>query len=125
MIHIGWSLLKRAPLLLALFSFSALAQNVTEVRIENYKYFPAEIRIKTGDSVRWVNHEKRTSHSVVFPVENGLESERMFPDESWLRRIGPVHFEHVNFRGTIAFDMDPYTDALIERPAKQRVARLQ
>ena len=46
-------------------------------------------------------------------------------DESWLRRIGPVHFEHVNFRGTIAFDMDPYIDALIERPAKQRVARLQ
>lgn len=87
MIHTGWSLLKRAPLLLALFSFSALAQNVTEVRIENYKYFPAEISIKAGDSVRWVNHEKRTSHSVVFPVENGLESDRMFPDESWLRRF--------------------------------------
>jgi hypothetical protein len=43
MMNTGWSLLKRAPLLLVLFSFSALAQNVTEVRIENYKYFPAEI----------------------------------------------------------------------------------
>ncbi len=85
--HTGWSMLKRAPLLLALFSISALAQDVTEVRIEGYKYFPAEIVIKVGDSVRWVNREKRTSHSVVFPAENGLESERMFPDEFWLRRF--------------------------------------
>jgi plastocyanin len=29
--------------------------------------------------------EKRTSHSVLFPAENGLESERMFPGESWKR----------------------------------------
>ena len=85
--HTGWSMLKRAPLLLALFSCSVLAQQVVEVRIENYKFVPAEISIKLGDSVRWVNREKRTSHSVVFPAENGLESERMFPDESWLRRF--------------------------------------
>ena len=85
--HAGWSILKRAPLLLALFSLSALAQNMTEVRIENYKYEPAEVTIKAGDTVRWVNREKRTSHSVVFPKEGGLESERMFPDESWQRRF--------------------------------------
>ena len=83
----GWLCLKRAPLVLALFSFSALAENVAEVRIEGYKYQPAEIRIKIGDSVRWTNHEKRTRHSVLFPAEAGLESERMFPDESWLRRF--------------------------------------
>ena len=29
--------------------------------------------------------EKRTSHSVLFPAENGLESERMFPQEHWQR----------------------------------------
>lgn len=80
-------MLKRAPLLLALFSISALAQNVTEVRIEGYKYVPSDVAIKLGDSVRWINHEKRTSHSVVFPAEGGLESERMFPEESWERRF--------------------------------------
>jgi plastocyanin len=85
-LHPGWLCLKRAPLVLALFSFSALAENVVEVRIEGYKYQPAEVSIKVGDSVRWVNREKRTSHSVVFPAEGGLE-ERMFPDESWLRHF--------------------------------------
>lgn len=80
-------MLKRAPLLLALFSISALAQHTLEVLIENYQYVPAEVSIKAGDTVRWVNREKRTSHSIVFPKEGGLESERMFPDESWQRRF--------------------------------------
>jgi plastocyanin len=87
MMHTGWLMLKRAPLLLALFSISALAQNVTEVRIEGYKFVPSDVTIKLGDSVRWINLEKRTSHSVVFPAEGGLESERMFPEESWERRF--------------------------------------
>lgn len=85
--HPGWLCLRRAPLVLALFSFSVLADSTVEVRIEGYKYLPAEVRIKAGDSVRWTNHEKRTSHSVLFPAEGGLESERLFPDESWQRRF--------------------------------------
>ena len=71
--------------MLALLSFSALAGKVVEVRIEGYQFVPREMSIKVGDSVRWRNHEKRTSHSVVFPAEGGRESERMFPDESWQR----------------------------------------
>jgi plastocyanin len=72
---------------LALLSFSALADSVAEVRIEGYKFLPPAVTIKAGDSVRWTNHEKRTSHSVVFPAEGGLESERLFPDESYQRRF--------------------------------------
>lgn len=83
----GWRWLKGAPLVLALFSFSVLAQNVADVDIAGYKFIPPEVSIKVGDSVQWTNHEKRTSHSVVFPAEGGLESERMFPDESWQRRF--------------------------------------
>lgn len=83
----GWPVLKRAPLLLALFSFSAVAQTVAEVVIAGYQYQPAEISIKVGDAVRWTNQEKRTSHSVLFPAEGGLESERLFPQESWERRF--------------------------------------
>jgi len=79
--------LKWAPALLALLSFAAVAGQTVEVHIEGYKFLPPEVSIRTGDSVRWVNHEKRTSHSVVFPAEGGLESERMFPDESWERRF--------------------------------------
>ena len=85
--HPGWRLRRRAPLLLALFSFVAQADQLVDVRIEGYTYQPAEVTIRVGDSVRWTNHEKRTSHSVLFPREGGLESERMFPQESWQRRF--------------------------------------
>ena len=85
--HPGWRLHRRVPLLLALFSFGALAEQLVDVRIEGYQYQPAEVTIRAGDSVRWTNHEKRTSHSVLFPREGGLESERMFPQESWQRRF--------------------------------------
>mgnify|MGYP000981746812 FL=1 len=80
-------MLRRAPVLLALFSISALAQTLVEIRIEGYKFLPSEVSIRAGDSVRWINREKRTSHSVVFPAEGGLESERLFPEESWERRF--------------------------------------
>lgn len=77
---------KRAPLLLALVSFVAWAETA-EVGIEKYTFTPAEVSIRAGDSVRWSNHEKRTSHSVVFPQEGGRESERLFPGESWARQF--------------------------------------
>ena len=83
----GRQLLMRAPLLLALFSFGALAEQLVDVFIEGYQYQPAEVTIRAGDSVRWTNHEKRTSHSVLFPRDGGLESERLFPQESWQRRF--------------------------------------
>lgn len=78
-------LLKRVPGFLALVSICAMAQQTVEVRIQDYKFLPAEVRIKAGDTVKWINHEKRTSHSVLFPAENGRESERMFPGEHWQR----------------------------------------
>ena len=99
--------LKRVPGLLALVSVSALAQQTVEVSIQDYKFVPAEVRIKAGDTVKWINREKRTSHSVLFAAENGLESERMFPQEHWQRtftkpgsysyRCGP----HEEMKGTV------------------------
>ena len=41
-------------------------------------------------------------------------------EDSWLRRMGPVHFEHVNFKGIINFEIDPFFDALVQRQPKQR-----
>lgn len=81
------AVLDRAPLLLAFLSLTAAAQTVVDVRIAGYRFQPPTVAIKAGDSVRWTNDEARTSHSVQFPDENGLESERLFPEESWLRRF--------------------------------------
>ncbi|MCL2635491.1 MAG: cupredoxin domain-containing protein [Betaproteobacteria bacterium] len=82
-----WRCAKGAPLLLALFSLAAVAQTVVEVRIVDYRFEPPTLSIKLGDSVRWINGEKRTSHSVLFPDENSRESERLFPGEHWERRF--------------------------------------
>lgn len=82
--HTGWSFVKRASALLALVCLSARADTVV-VEIQNYAYAPREVKVRVGDTVRWVNREKRTSHSIVFPAEGGKESERIFPDEAWQR----------------------------------------
>ncbi len=71
--------------MLALASSCALAQQTLEVSIRDYRFSPSELHIKVGDTVKWINREKRTSHSVLFPAENGLESERMLPLEHWQR----------------------------------------
>ena len=41
-------------------------------------------------------------------------------EDSWIRRIGPVHFEHINFKGTITFEFDAFADALIQRQSTPR-----
>lgn len=88
--HTGWSILKRAPVILALVSISAAAAETVVVEIQNYAYAPKVVQIRVGDTVRWVNREKRTSHSILFPAEGGLESERIFPDETWQRSFSKV-----------------------------------
>jgi len=35
-------------------------------------------------------------------------------DDAWLRRIAPVHFAHINFRGTFRFRIDIYASALLQ-----------
>jgi len=55
-----------------------------EVRISDYRFEPTELRVRVGDTVTWINEEKRTSHSVLF-IARGEESERFFPGERWSR----------------------------------------
>lgn len=100
----------RALALLAFVALSTAAQKPAEVTIKDYRFSPQEIRIKAGETVKWINAEKRSSHSVLFPGENGLESERLFPDESWQRtfklpgkykyRCGP----HEEMTGTVVVE---------------------
>lgn len=72
-------------ILLATASLRVLAAEV-EIGIAGYRFHPPAVKIAVGDTVRWINQEKRTSHSVFFTAES-LESERMFPGESWSRRF--------------------------------------
>lgn len=41
-------------------------------------------------------------------------------EDVWLRRMGPVHFGHINFRGLMPFGVDLYADVLLERPPQKR-----
>ena len=67
------------------------ADTVVEVRIKGNLFLPDTLAVKAGTTVRWINDERRTSHSVLFPAER-LESERLLPGESWTRRFdGPGH----------------------------------
>lgn len=44
-------------------------------------------------------------------------------EDDWLRRMGPVHFGHINFRGTMAFKIDEFRDALLQRAPGERSAQ--
>ncbi|MDK9724649.1 MAG: plastocyanin/azurin family copper-binding protein [Sterolibacteriaceae bacterium MAG5] len=68
-----------------LFAAAAWAQGVVEVQVRDYRFEPAEVKIRTGTTVRWTNGEKRVSHSVFFSGPGGFESERIFPGESYQR----------------------------------------
>lgn len=100
-----------AVLALALWAPGAPAQQaaVHEVEVIDARFQPAELRIRAGDTVTWVNRERRTSHSIVFD-QSGAESERFFPGESWSYRFDtvgehPYHCgPHPEMRGRIVVD---------------------
>ena len=50
-----------------------------EIGIVDYKFHPAELKVSRGTTVKWVNNEKRTAHSVLFLGPEGFEAERCFP----------------------------------------------
>lgn len=57
--------------------------NVVTVKLYKYTFCPPNIKIKKGTTVRWVNVDKRTSHSVWLKQAGEAESERFFPEELW------------------------------------------
>jgi TnpA family transposase len=44
-------------------------------------------------------------------------------EDDWLRRMGPAHFAHVNFRGTLSFPIDRYQDMLLDAAPWQKTNR--
>lgn len=75
---------------MALFTLPAEAAGLTEiveVSIVNMKFEPERVEVKAGTTVKWVNKEKRSNHSVFFEKEGIAESDRLFPGESWERKF--------------------------------------
>ncbi len=60
---------------------SSQEEGVTIVTMYKYEFCPAAITVKPGTTVRWVNVDKRTSHSVFVPDSGEPESDRAFPEE--------------------------------------------
>lgn len=42
-------------------------------------------------------------------------------EEDWLRRIGPAHFSHINFRGTMRFGIEKHAAVLLQSVPRQAV----
>ena len=56
------------------------------VIIKDYKFIPAEVTIKKGQTIRWENQEKRQYHSVWFEALGEEEPEDyLFPEDSYER----------------------------------------
>lgn len=71
--------------IIALSILPAEAGEVVEVSIAKMQFEPQQIKVAPGTTVKWINNEKRTNHSVFFQQENLPESDRLFPGESWQR----------------------------------------
>lgn len=61
---------------------SSAVEDAEVVLMYKYNFCPGELTVKTGTTVRWVNVDKRTSHSVLLKDGSEPESDRLFPEES-------------------------------------------
>lgn len=62
---------------------SSEEDGVTIVTMYKYKFCPEEITVPAGTTIRWVNVDKRTSHSVILKATDVPESDRLFPEEDF------------------------------------------
>jgi plastocyanin len=64
-----------------LFGKPSKDEPVTIVKMYKYTFCPTVLKVKQGTTVRWVNVDKRTSHSVWFKDQGQEESDRLFSEE--------------------------------------------
>ncbi len=87
--------MKWQPLLLVFtltaFNPAAFAANdKPQVNIKKFKFIPQEITIKRGQTIHWLNQEKRQYHSIWFEASGEEEPDYIFPDESYQREFKQV-----------------------------------
>ena len=91
-----------------LLSSCAVSAETIEVEILKFAFNPQTVTIKVGDTVRWVNQEKRQYHSIWFE-ESGEEepADYFFPGESFERsfdKAGTINYRcgpHEKMTGVI------------------------
>ena len=59
--------------------------NVHLVIIKDFKFSPQEVTVKSGETIRWENHEKRQYHSVWFEAAGEPQPDYFFPEEFYER----------------------------------------
>lgn len=64
-----------------LFGKAVSEETMPIVLMYDYHFCPGDIAVKPGTTVRWINVDKRTSHSVWFRDDGKEESVRLFPEE--------------------------------------------
>jgi len=64
-----------------LFGKASSDEDITIVMMHKYTFCPAQITVKRGTKVRFINVDKRTSHSVWFKEAEKPESDRLFGEE--------------------------------------------
>lgn len=80
-------LIGTALLIATVATVSAAHAETVRVGIDKFKFQPQTVTIRRGDTVEWVNDEKRTPHTIHFQAEGLPESDSMFPGESWKRQF--------------------------------------
>ena len=83
-----------------------------------------EMRAISGSQARLTNIVSAWNTSRMHKVIERLKRDGTPIEDNWLRRIGPAHFAHVNFRSTMRSGVEKCADALVRpRPASSaRVA---
>ena len=64
-----------------LFGDQPAEDGVLVIKMYKYTFCPVVLEVKQGTTVRWVNVDKRTSHSVWFKDQGQEESDRLFSEE--------------------------------------------
>ena len=64
-----------------LYGDQPIEEGVVVVKMYKYTFCPKDLEVPVGTTLRWINVDKRTSHSVWFKEQGEAESERLFSDE--------------------------------------------
>ena len=81
-----------------------------------------EIRAVSGSHTLLTNLVIAWNTMKMQQVVDRWRKEKYPIEDLWLRRMGPVHFGHINFRGLMAFGVERYADALLDQPPQKRRA---
>ena len=81
-----------------------------------------EMRAISGSHALLTNIVLAWNTDPMHEVIERLKREGTRIEDDWLRRIGPAHFAHINFRGTMRFGVDKYAHSLVQRQPSLRSA---